>query len=437
MDENRGPQREQEQKKDGLQEEVPMEENPAEYSFMQEMIKDEAGGKRKIRNDIWRTAGLGLVFGIVASFSFCAVKPWMENRFQKDPQQVTIPEEEEEEEGAETEKPEETEVIEPVLDTDSYRKMQKAVSAVAVDAEKSVVEITGITDDQAWMTEAYDHSGSVSGLIVADNGRELLILGKISPVKGAGEIRVTFSDGATCTADILMEDSSLDLGVYSVARSVIPESTWAQIKTAVLGSSTTAQKGDPVIVLGRQFGYAGSMGFGTMSSNKNTIETADGRYHLICTDIAGAIGGTGVIVNLNGEIIGMIDQSISEGEGKNLVTGYGISDLKKNIELLSNGQAVPYIGIRGLDVTSDMEDQGIPKGVYVREVETNSPAMAAGIQSGDVITKIEGTKVASLSAYHTALMDEKSGIEVKVEGMRQGAGGYVDIEFTVMIGSSQ
>ena len=124
MDENRGPQREQEQKKDGLQEEVPMEENPAEYSFMQEMIKDEAGGKRKIRNDIWRTAGLGLVFGIVASFSFCAVKPWMVNRFQKDPQQVTIPEEEEEEEGAETEKPEETEVIEPVLDTDSYRKMQ-------------------------------------------------------------------------------------------------------------------------------------------------------------------------------------------------------------------------------------------------------------------------------------------------------------------------
>lgn len=437
MDENRGPQREQEQKKDGLQEEVPMEENPAEYSFMQEMIKDEAGGKRKIRNDIWRTAGLGLVFGIVASFSFCAVKPWMENRFQKDPQQVTIPEEEEEEEGAETEKPEETEVIEPVLDTDSYRKMQKAVSAVAVDAEKSVVEITGITDDQAWMTEAYDHSGSVSGLIVADNGRELLILGKISPVKGAGEIQVTFSDGATCTADILMEDSSLDLGVYSVARSVIPESTWAQIKTAVLGSSTTAQKGDPVIVLGKPFGYAGSMGFGTMSSNKNTIETADGRYHLICTDIAGATDGTGVIVNLNGEIIGIIDQSISEGEGMNLVTGYGISDLKKNIELLSNGQAVPYIGIRGLDVTSDMEDQGIPKGVYVREVETDSPAMTAGIQSGDVITKIDGTKVASLSAYHAALMDEKSGIKIKVEGMRQGADGYVDIEFTVMIGSSK
>lgn len=437
MDENKDPRREQEQKKDDLQEDLPMEEDQTEYSFMQETIKDETGGKRKLIHDIWRMAGLGLVFGIVASFSFCAVKPWMENRFQKDPQQVTIPEEEEEGDGDEAETPDETEAIEPVLDADSYREMQKALSEVAAEAAKSVVEITGVKDEQEWMTESYDNSCSVSGLIVADNGRELLILGKISPVKDAKEIRVTFDDGEACTADILMSDSSLDLGIYSVARSVIPEATWSQIKTAVLGSSSTTQQGDPVIVLGSPFGYAGSMGYGTMSSNKTAVEVADGRYRLICTDIAGADTGTGVIVNLNGEIIGIIDQSISKEEGMNLITGYGISDLKKNIEILSNGQEVPYIGIRGQDVTDEMEEQDIPKGVYVREVETDSPAMEAGIQSGDVITEIDGTTVSSLSAYHAALLDEKSGIKVKVKGMRQGADGYVDIEFTVMIGSNK
>lgn len=245
MDENKDPRREQGQKRDDLQEDIPMEEDQTEYSFMQETIKDEAGGKRKIINDIWRTAGLGLVFGIVASFSFCAVKPWMENRFQKDPQQVTIPEEIEEGDGEETERPEETEVIEPVLDADSYREMQKAVLKVALDAAKSVVEITGVKNDQEWMTEENDNPGSVSGLIVADNGRELLILGKISPIKESKEIRITFADGETCTADILMTDNSLDLGIYSVARSVIPESTWAQIKTAVLGSSSTEQRPKP------------------------------------------------------------------------------------------------------------------------------------------------------------------------------------------------
>ena len=121
----------------------------------------------------------------------------------------------------------------------------------------------------------------------------------------------------------------------------------------------------------------------------------------------------------------------------NLVTGYGISDLKSIIECLSNGQAVPYIGIRGLDITDDIEAQGIPKGVYVREVEPDSPAMAAGIQSGDVITSIGDTSVTTLSAYHSALLEEKSGNKIKLKGQRQGAGGYVDIEFNVTIGSNE
>ena len=246
-----------------------------------------------------------------------------------------------------------------------------------------------------------------------------------------------FPDGAVCPATMKKQDASLGFGIYAVSRSEIPESTWTQIKTATLGSSSTAKKGETVIVLGKSFGYTASMGFGIMSSNKNTVDNADGRYHLVCTDIAAAENGTGVIVNLNGEVIGLIDQSISEGDSMNLVTGYGISDLKSIIECLSNGQAVPYIGIRGLDITDDIEAQGIPKGVYVREVEPDSPAMAAGIQSGDVITSIGDTSVTTLSAYHSALLEEKSGNKIKLKGQRQGAGGYVDIEFNVTIGSNE
>ena len=45
---------------------------------------------------------------------------------------------------------------------------------------------------------------------------------------------------------------------------------------------------------------------------------------------------------------------------------------------------MPYIGIYGVDVSEDMKEQGLPKGVYVKEVEVDSPAMAAGIQNGDI-----------------------------------------------------
>ena len=72
------------------------EEKEQEYSFLQETIKDETISKKKVKKDIFRMAGLGLVFGLVASLSFSAFKPWMDELFQSNPQKVTIPEEEEE-----------------------------------------------------------------------------------------------------------------------------------------------------------------------------------------------------------------------------------------------------------------------------------------------------------------------------------------------------
>lgn len=81
-------------------------------------------------------------------------------------------------------------------------------------------------------------------------------------------------------------------------------------------------------------------------------------------------------------------------------------------------RAVPYIGIRGLDVTAEIEAQGIPEGVYVRTVETDSPAMAAGIQSGDIITEAAGKKITSLSAYQSVLRDQKSGSKIRLKRIR-------------------
>ena len=210
--------------------------------------------------------------------------------------------------------------------------------------------------------------------------------------------------------------------------SSIEQSTWTQISTAKLGSSNSVQKGDAVAVLGKPFGYAGAVGFGTIANSRNELDADDGSYQLLCTDIGAAEDGTGVIVNLSGEVVGIIDQ---------LVTGYGISGLKSEIELLSNGQAVPYVGIRGLDVTAEIEAQGIPNGVYVQTVEPDSPAMAAGIQSGDIITEAAGKKISSLAVYQSVMRDQKSGSKIRLKGQRQGSGGYVDISFDVTVGSKE
>ena len=207
---------------------------------------------------------------------------------------------------------------------------------------------------------------------------------------------------------------------------------------ATLGSSTSMSKGEVVIALGNPFAYPDGMGFGIVASSKNTVLKTDGEYRLLCTDIGASHRGTGVLVNASGEVVGMIDQTISDSDSMNLVTAYGISDLKRMIELLSNGKEVPYLGITGITVTEAIAaEQGIPQGIYVQDVRTDSPAMAAGIQRGDIITSFDGEVVTALSGYHSQLMKSKAGNEVKIGGQRQGNGGYVDIEFTVTIGSKK
>ena len=413
------------------------EEQPVEseerYSFMQETIKDEHGG-RKTRNLILKYAGLGLVFGFAASLGFCALKPWAEIKFSGNPEQVTIPEEEEEE----VPEDDAEEVQTPVFTINSYRELNRQLVDVATEAERCVVEIDGVSEGGEQMTEVYDSGSSVSGLIVADNGQELLIFAKSSVAKDAQGFRAVFTDGKSYDAQLKARDENLGFAIFGVKRSDIQDATWNQIKVATLGSSSSMSKGEMVIALGNPFAYPDGMGFGIVASSKNAVLRVDGEYKILCTDIGASHRGTGVLVNIHGEVVGMIDQTISDSDSMNLVTAYGISDLKRMIELLSNGKDVPYLGITGITVTESIaEEQGIPQGIYVQDVRADSPAMAAGIQRGDIITSFDREAVTVLSGYHSQLMKSKVGDEVKIGGQRQGNGGYVDIEFTVTIGSKK
>lgn len=406
-----------------------------EYAFLQETIKDEKKKGRITKGAVARWAGLGLVFGIAASLGFFAVKPWAERMVLGNPDEVTIPAEETEEE---TEGSEEEETAAPELTLDNYREMNQALYDVGSEASRCVAEVTGTTPEDDWQGTEYDKENSVSGIVVADNGVEYLIFASSSVASDTEGLQVTFVDGRTYGAELKQKDENLGFAVYSVAKNILADSTRAQIAVAVLGTSGSMSQGDTVIALGSPFGYGGAMGFGVVASPKNTIQNPDGEYRLLCTDISGSRNGTGALVNVKGEVVGIIDQSISSEDSMNLVTGYGISDLKSVIELLSNGSQVPWLGITGTTVTEEIEEaQGIPAGVYVQQVQADSPAMEAGIQSGDVITGMGKETIATLSAYHAQLMKQEVGSTVKLKGMRMGNGGYVDVEYTVTIGSCQ
>lgn len=410
-------------------------QEPQEFSFLQETIKEEPFNSKKLAGKIAGLAVCGLIFGLAASVGFCALKPWAETKFPKSTKVVTIPEDEE----ADVEADEEvTEPVVPTLTIDNYRELSQALSTVAGQAAKSVVEVTGLREDSDWMEEQYDAVQSVSGIIIADNSQELLILASTAVLKEAEKITITFADGSSYKADIKKKNENLGMAIFSVNRVLLTESTWSRISEATLGNSNSLSPGDTLIALGKQFGYAGGLGYGVVSTTQYKTTFADGQYRILATDIPGTADGTGVLFNDSGEVVGMIDQSIMAEGRANAVSAFAISDLKTEIGMLSNGKGVPYIGIVATDVTDEVADsQGIPKGVYVKSIEADSPAMAAGIQNGDVITTVQKVDVATLSAYHNTLMNMEIGTQLKISGKRSGANGYVDIEFTVTVGSKE
>ena len=291
---------------------------------------------------------------------------------------------------------------------------------------------------EQWGADNDQSARSVTGVITADNGQELLILADNSICSDAQSWTVTFADGSSYAASLKKQDRNTGLAVFSVPHSDISSATWNAVKVSVLGNSNLMTRGEQVIALGNMFGYADGVGYGVISSGTYKMSLYDGDCDIIATDIAAADGGTGVLLNLNGEVIGLISPDIWADRGMNTANAYAISDIKTVIELLANGQSVPYIGISGTTVTGQIqESQGMPEGVYVIEVDPDSPAMAAGIQSGDVICEVSGQTVTNLGAYQRAVLETETGTQITIRGMRQGAEGYVEVKFTVTVGSKE
>lgn len=429
------------EKKDQNQESNdPQEEQKEEeqYSFLQETIKkDTLASKKGVRKSIRIICGR-LLFGFCACLGFFALKPWAQNMFQGNPDAVTIPADEDVQGDSEDVLLEDEAA--QVLDGASYQQLLEKVDAVASSASKSVVAVQSsavnadaeITDEEA-ETEAVK---SEAGLIVADNGQELLILTASSVISENADLTVKFSNNATYAAALKKQDKNLGLAIISISRNEISGDTWGAIAVASLGNSRVVYQGDLTIALGNTYGYAGGQGYGIISSTEYKAELSDGNCGILATDIATTEKGTGILFNLEGEVIGIIMPGIWENESGLLANAYAISDLKTAIELLSNGAGVPYVGIHGTYITEELsQEQSIPQGIYVNQVDTDSPAMAAGIQSGDVILKVGATDITSLEAYERAVIGKTVGGNVKVKAQRRGNNGYVDIDFNVKIGS--
>lgn len=450
--------RNQKEEKQGVQnqgKDPVKQDEEEEYRFLREVIKEKPVDKRKIGYIAGGVLVCAVMFGVVAAFTFVRVLPHMQP--EEKTQKVNIPVEtptptpvveenpantddgendEQNGEDAESNQDSSGTEEEKSLNLDDFRGLYRHVVEMAEEPERSLVTVQGITSDVDWMNNSYENEKQISGFLVADNGKEYFVLTEYRVVEKVDRILVTFSNGATADAHFQKQDPSTGLAVLKVSKDEIDSDTRKIIKIAELGSSTVIQRGEPVLAVGSPAGYSGSIAFGMVTSTANQKSTLDNEYSLFTTDIMGDSEGSGVLVSLDGKIIGVIVQSFSMEAGKDVVTAVPISEVKGVIEKLSNNEDIIYLGVRGQDISGELAQKtGIPKGIYVNEVEEDSPAMVGGVQNGDVIVKIQGESVETLSQLRRQLDKCKVDQKIAVTAMRKGAEGYVEIVFDVTVGA--
>lgn len=421
------------------QTEGPMEEDKEKnsgFSFMQEKIKEKPVYANPLVKKALRCILGGALFGGTALLIWALALPRINNRMEKNEiQEIQIPEE-----TVDSETDDKDEDESPVYITETvsmelkdYEKMYQQLMQIGNQVSKSLVDISAVKTDTDWFDEALTSHKSVAGLIIGDNGMELLILTEHEKVKD-GDLKVRFYDHTEAAGTLKKYDGNTGLAVVSVNLSDVDSSTREVISYAELGSSKSLRSGQPVIVVGNPTGSNGSLLFGNLTSVTQTAELYDSSYNILTTDILKSSNGSGVVADWSGKIIGLLQEK-TEVEGQdNTIQAYGISDVKDLIEHLSNNQDIVYMGIVGADVTTSISEQeNIPIGVYVSEVSLDSPAITAGIQPGDIITEINGQAIVNLKDIVATLLKCSSGQTVDVRYKRADASGYQDLQASVTL----
>lgn len=246
-----------------------------------------------------------------------------------------------------------------------------------------------------------------SGIIATSDG---YIITNAHVVDGADSLKVITSDGKTYEAELIGSDSMTDLAVIKVDAE--------GLTAAEFGSSSDLVVADPVIAIGNPGGLQSSVTIGYVSALNRPVTSSDTGYTMNCIQTDAAINpgnSGGALVNMYGQVIGINSSKIVATGYEGLGFAIPIDDA---LPIISNLKDYGYVKDRAmLGISGQYLDSwtanfyGLPSGMYVAEVN-NESVSDAGVQQGDVITKIDDEEITSANTISNYIAKKKPGDEV-------------------------
>ena len=315
-----------------------------------------------------------------------------------------------------------------------------SVGQVYRDAYRGVVEIT-VSTNQATPNGNQQATAQGSGFVIDSDGH---IVTNEHVVDKSTSVSVRFWNGNSYKASVVGTDPSTDLAVIKV------DAPSSMLHPLSFGDSNQLQVGDSVVAIGSPFGLEETVTSGIVSALHRQMQ-APNSFTIndsIQTDAAINHGNSGgPLLNINGDVIG-VNSQIRSDSGDNAGVGFAIpSNTVKSIAetLIGSGKVEhAYLGVSVQQIPESVADQlKLVGGVELATVRKNTPAEKAGLKGatgsktiegeqyptgGDVVTDIDGEKVATSEDIQQAVDAHQPGDTLKVTYWRNGDSHTVDVK---------
>jgi len=305
-------------------------------------------------------------------------------------------------------------------------KLLNAAEVYALNVNSTVGITTSITTNYWGFQSTSAASGS--GFIISDDG---YILTNHHVIEDSDSITVTMFDGTDYEAALIGYDASNDIAVLKIeAEGLAP---------VVLGDSDNLNVGDDVVAIGNPLGeLTFSLTAGKISAKGREVTFSNGvTMDLLQTDCAINSGSSGgALFNMCGEVIGVTNAKYSSSGSDTSIDNIGfaipLNSIRDIVEsIIEKGYiSKPYLGVSVADVGEEYLMYGLPAGAAIQGVTEDGPAQKAGLQKGDIVTKIDGKEITGANDLVDTVALHEVGDKLMLTVYRAGQ----TLEVTVEVG---
>ena len=324
---------------------------------------------------------------------------------------------------------------------------KKTISETKV-TEEAMEEAIDKIYDAVLCIEVLNQDGSVlssgTGFVYGTDDNYGYVLTNAHVVSSGNIIKGVMTNNTTVDLTILGTDSYTDLAVLRMDVKNV-------IKVASIGTSANMKVGNTVFTVGSPMGstYAGTVTKGILSGKDRLVETSTSSSNgmtsesyivkVLQTDAAISPGNSGgPLVNLAGDVIGITSLKLVDEQVEGMGFAIPIEDAINYVEALEKGEKIkrPLLGVQILDLTNKYTlyryginvDSSIKSGVILVKVNTGYPASDAGLKDGDIITKINGADITTVSEFKYELYKYAIGETIEVTYYRDSKENKVNIK---------